>query len=297
MAKVLKFNDHSNSVKMAEELIEMIANPKLNESSIDDSHIQKILKGLAFDLKFNYSLVFTFGTGIRAMYPIVENLIKNGNLKVEMNTENVVLLSLAALAITYLEEKNNKAGDTEVECPDCDGLGYHGGEDGEDEEDCQSCSGSGILKSEVTKADARTILEELKLRGFGNGIVKKLVKCFKSIGNLFKTLFKNTPYIISGFLDMFAYTAILIPTMNAISWMVGKYDFNLETLPMNFLSIGVGVGTFLAKNGINYLVSKLKDKLHLKINPDLDKPTVVRPYDIKDGDSVDMGKNSLIKEQ
>jgi len=297
MAKVLKFNDHSNSVKMAEELIEMIANPKINESSIDDSHIQKILKGLAFDLKFNYSLVFTFGAGIRAMYPVVENLIKNGNLKVDLNPENIILLTIAALSITYLEEKNNKAGDDVVECPDCDGLGYHGGEDDVDEEDCQSCDGTGILKSKVTKADARTILEELKLRGFGNGIVKKLVKCFKSIGNLIKIIFKNTPYIISGFLDMFAYTSILIPTMNAISWMVGKYEFNLETLPMNFLSIGVGVGTFLAKNGFNYLINKLKDKLNIKVNPDLDKPTVVRPYDIKDGDSVDMGKNSLIKEQ
>jgi hypothetical protein len=297
MAKVLKFNDHSNSLQMAEDLIEMIVNPKLNESSIDDSHIQKILKGLSIDLKFNYSLVFTFGAGIKAMFPIVENLIKNGNLKVEMNTENIVLLSLSALAITYLEEKNNSAGDTEVECPDCEGLGYLGDEDGVHEEDCQSCDGSGILKSEVTKADARTILEELKLRGFGNGIVKKLVKCFKSIGNLFKVLFKNTPYVISGFLDMFAYTAILIPTMNAISWMVDKYNFNIETLPMNFLSIGVGIGTFLAKNGLNYLIGKLKNKSHLKINPDLNKPTVVRPYDIKDGDSVDMGKNNLIKEQ
>jgi hypothetical protein len=47
MAKVLKFNDHSNSLQMAEDLIEMIVNPKLNESSIDDSHIQKILKGLS----------------------------------------------------------------------------------------------------------------------------------------------------------------------------------------------------------------------------------------------------------
>ena len=296
MSKILKYNQHKESLKMAEELIEMIINPKLNES-VDDSYIQNILKSLSRDLKFNYSLVFTFGAGIKVMYPVVENLIKNGNLKVDLNPESIVLLTIAALSITYLEEKNNKSGDDVVECPDCDALGYIGEEEDGSEEECKSCNGSGAFKSEVTKADARTILEELKLRGFGNGIVKKLVSCFESIGNLFKTIFKNTPYIISGFLDMFAYTTILIPSMNSISWMIDKYDFNIETLPMNFLSIGVGVSTFLAKNGFNYLVNKLKDKLHIKINKDLDKPTFAKPYDIKDGEGKDLGKNILIKEQ
>ena len=284
MTRVLKFVEHENSIKMAEELIEMIINPKLNESSIEDKHLKKILKGLAFDLKFNYSLVFTFGTGIKALYPIVDSLIKNGNLKVETNPENIVLLALAAVAITYLEDKKNKAGDDKIVCQECKGKG------------CKSCK-NGFIDSIVSKADARTILEELKLRGIGNGIVKKLVKCFKSIGNLLKTIFKNSPYVISGVLDMFAYTSILIPTMNAISALVGNYKFDMDSLISNFLSIGVGVATFFAKNGFNYLVNKLKDKLHIKINPDLEMPTAVRPYDIKDGDIGDMGRNKLIKEQ
>jgi hypothetical protein len=305
MAKVLKFNEHQLSIKAAEELIDMIINPKLNESSIDDTYVQKILKGLSGDLKFNYGLVFTFGAGIKAMYPIVDNLIKNGNLKIDLNSENIVLLSLAALAVTYLEEKNNKSGDNKLECKDCEGLGiiYNKcdvceGEGCEEcEVECETCKGKGYIDSVVTKADARTILEELKLRGIGNGIVKKLVKCFKSIGNLLKILFKNTPYIISGFMDMFAYTSILIPTMNAISALIGNYNIDMDTLVGNFASMGVGVGTFLAKNGFNYLVNKLKDKLNIKINPDLQKPTFARSYDIKDGESDDMGKNKLIKEQ
>ena len=284
MTRVLKFVEHENSVKMAEELIDMIINPMLNEASIGDSHLQKILKGLSSDLKFNYSLVLTFGTGIKSLYPIVDNLIKNGNLKIETTPENIVLLSLAAVAITYLEDKKNKAGDEKISCPKCKGKG------------CGSCEG-GFIDSIVSKADARTILEELKLRGIGNGIVKKLVKCFKSIGGLLKTIFKNSPYVISSILDIFAYTSILIPTMNAISALVGNYHFDMDSIVTNFLSIGVGVTTFIAKNGFNYLINKLKDKLHIKISPDLDMPTVVRPYDIKDGDSGDMGRNKLIKEQ
>jgi hypothetical protein len=286
MSKILKYNQHKESIIMAEELIEMIVNPKLNES-IDDDHIQKILKDLARDLKFNWGLVFIFGAGIRAMYPVVENLIKNGNLKVELNSENIILLTIAALAVTYLEEKNNKSGDETIQCTDCSGP----------DKNCKSCGGTGIIKSEINKSDTRTILEELKLRGFGNGIVKKLVSSFKSIGNLVKILFKNTPYIISGFLDMFAYTSILIPTMNAISWMVDKYHFNMETLSMNFLSIGVGVTTLLAKGGFDYLVNRLGSKLNIKVNGDLEKRKLDVTQDIKDGEEGDLGKNKLIKEQ
>ena len=98
-------------------------------------------------------------------------------------------------------------------------------------------------------------------------------------------------------MDMFAYTTLLIPSMNAIDWMIGKYDFNIETLPMNFLSVGIGVVTFLAKSGFNYLVDKLKNKLNIKINPDLGDPIITRTFDIKDGDGTYTDKKTLIKEQ
>lgn len=284
MSRILKYNQHKESIIMAEELIEMIVNPKLNES-IDDNHIQKILRELANDLKFNWSLVFTFGVGIRAMYPVVENLIKNGNLKVELNSENIILLTITALAITYLEEKNNKSGDDVIKCQECSGP----------DKDCKSCRGTGMIRSEIKKSDVRTMLEELKLRGFGNGIVKKVASSFKSIGNLFKILFKNTPYVIGGFLDMITYTSILIPTMNAISWMVDKYQFNMETFAANFSSIGVGISTLLAKKGFNYLVNRLGDKVN--INGDLEAQTLDMPHDIKDGEEGDLGRNKLIKEQ
>lgn len=306
MKRILKYKDHQKSILIAEELIELILNPQLNESKLDDSHIKKILKSLAGDLKFNYSLIFTFGAGIGAMIPIVSNLLKNASLNVELTDENIVLLCITALAITYLEEQKNKTGEHEIECQDCKGQGHNidcelcDGEGCDDcEKDCETCKGSGLVKSLVTKEDAKTLLEELKLRGIGNGIVKKLVNCFKSIGNVLKVIFRNTPYIVTGFLDMFGYTSLLLPTMNAISTLIGKYDFNLDNLPINLLTVGVGVTSLLAKNSLNYLITRLKDKFNLKVNPDLDKPTVVRPYsgEIKDGEERDLGKNQLIKEQ
>jgi len=284
MSKVLKFQQHSDSLKMAEEIIELITNPQINESSKSgapsDKHIKKILKSFQRDLSFNYSLVFTFGAGIKALYPIVDNLIKNGNLKIETNVESIVLLTFAGLAVVYLEEMRNKTGDEKVPCPDCESTGkdkldcdlchgkgcqYCG--------DCPACGGKGYIKSVVNKEDARTILEELKLRGIGNGIVKKLVSSLHAIKNIVKTIFKNTPYVISSFMEMFGYTSILIPTMNAISSMIGKYHFTMDNLATNFLSLGVGITTFLARSGYNYLMKKLKKKYNIKTSGNIDKPT------------------------
>jgi hypothetical protein len=287
MSKVLKFQQHSQSIGIAEELIEMIFNPQMNESNDNvpsNRHINKILKTFQKDLSFNFGLVFNFGAGIRALYPTVENLIKNGNLKIEMDTESIVLLIFAALTVVYLEEKRNKAGDDRFACPDCKGTG----KDIEECEDCEgkgcqycgecpACHGRGYIKSVVTKDDARTILEELKLRGIGNGIVKKLVSALHAIKNLFKTIFKNTPYVISSFMEMFAYASILIPTMNAISAMVGKYHFTMENLASNFLSLGIGVTTFLARSGYNYLMTRLKNKLGIVDKGDISKPTATLP--------------------
>lgn len=300
---ILRYEQFGKSERMAEELIESILNPTMNES-VDNKAVTKILNDFQRDLKFNYGLVFKFGTGIKAMFPVVENLIKNGNLNVETTPENIILLSVAALTIIYLEEKGNREKvDTKMECPDCEGSGYDNehcefceGEGCEQCGDCETCQGNGEITITLSKQDAKTLLEELKLRGIGNGIVKKMIKCFKSIGNLIKVIFKNIPFVASSIIEMFAYTSILVPTMNAISSMIGNYKMDMDTMVMNFLSMGVGITSFLAKSGFDYLINKLRDKFNLRINPDIDVPTVIRHYDIKDGES-DMGHNKLIKEQ
>ena len=276
--RVLNFEKY----QLAEDLSNFIANPTILESAEKNSQIDNILKKLSQDLKFNYGLVFTFGVGVRVMYPIVEELIKNGNLKVEATTENIVLVCIAALTITYLEESKNSAGDTEVPC-DCE----------EKKSDCEICGGTGMIKSKVSKRDARTILEELKLRGIGNGIVKKMVECFKFLGSILKTLFRNTPYVINGLIDMLAYTAILVPAMNGISAIVGKYDLTIDSLMGNAAAISLGITTFLAKYGFDSLVKKFKDKFGFDTKS-LDLPTIVKPYDTENDE---LEGNKLIKEQ
>lgn len=280
--KVLTYRQY----QMAEDLSNFIANSPINESDNKNTEIDSILKKLSKDLRFNYGLVFTFGVGVRVMYPIVEGLITNGVLKIEPTIENIVLISIAALTITYLEESKNKVGDPEVPC-DCKIKS----------KDCKNCGGTGMIKSVVSKQDARTILEELKLRGVGNGIIKKMVECFKFLGTILKDLFKNTPYIINGLIDMLAYTSILIPAMNGINAIVGKYDLTMDTLVGNSAAILLGISTFLSKYGFDWLVKKFKKVGFNTIG--LDIPTVVRPYDIVDSDTDDkiLGNSKLIKEQ
>ena len=206
MYKVLKYNEFYRSDEMSEYFLDVFFNPRINES-ISDSKIKSVAKKLSDDLRFNYGLVLMFGTGIKAMFPVVENLIKNGTISMEMSVENITLLCIASISIAYLDETNNKTGDVKV-----------------------------------TKKDAQTMLTELKLRGIGNGIVKKIVEGFKSIGKFFKEFFKKTPIVVNGLISMFGYTAILVPSMNAISSFIGKYDITIDTLSGNLLSVGVGVG-------------------------------------------------------
>lgn len=264
MNKILKFNDYKSSIDLIEEFVNNLVDEKIHESK-DDSSVKKILDQLQKDIKFNYSLIFTFGAGINSMYPIVTHLLKNSNLNVEMTLENVVLLTITAIAIAYLEEKNNKTGQNEMECGDClSGIVKIGDEDTK----CKKCSGTGSIKSLVNRKDTDTLLAELKLRGIGNGIVKKLVKCFISIGSFVKMIYKNASLIISNFVDLFAYTSLLIPTMNAISGVINVHNLDVETLPIeigkNLLVFGVGVTTMLAKRGFEWLSKKVMDFLKSK---------------------------------
>jgi hypothetical protein len=279
--KILKYNDFYKQNEFFEFFLSNLDN-YIKESS-DYSFVDKILKGLSNDLKFNIGLVFTFGTGIKAMFPIVENLIKNGNLKIDINQESIVLLSLTILSICYLEETKNNAGGSKSECQDCKSKG------------CNNCNNTGFVSSKVTKKDAQNLLEELKMRGIGNGIVKKFVKVFKTIGEFIKTIFKNTGYAISGLFEMLGYTALLMPFMNAINAAIGKYDLSPDTLVGNLLSIGLSVGAFSGKNVINMILKKLKDKLNLKISSDdLDTPISVKSYDIIDSrEDIDKDKSPI----
>ena len=223
--KIQKFQQYSLQDSMALDFINSF-DGLITES--DETEYKKVQKRVISDLRLNGNLSLTFGTGIKAFYPVVDKLMTNMKISsIDITADKVVLLTICAFTIVYLEEKKFKAGQEE----------------------------------EILTKDSKSMLEELKMMGIGNGIVKKVVKLFKSITNIFTIIGKHLNTVTKGFIDMFAYTAILIPIMNGILYIIGKYDLSVDTFLQNFAALGIGVGTLIAKNGIISIIDKLKDKI------------------------------------
>ena len=236
--KIQKFQQYSLQDSMALDFINSF-DGLITES--DETEYKKVQKRVISDLRLNGNLSLTFGTGIKVFYPVVDKLMTNMKISsIDITPDKVVLLTICAFTIVYLEEKKFK----------------------DDQEE------------EILTKDSKSMLEELKMMGIGNGIVKKLVKLFKSITSIFTIIGKHLSAVTKGFIDMFAYTAILIPIMNGILYVVGKYDLNVDTFLENFAALTMGVGTLIAKNGIIHIIDRLKDKINTK-----DKKEIVDEVD------------------
>ena len=207
----------------------------------DETEYKKIQKKVIMDLRLNSNLSLTFGTGIQALYPVVNKLMTNMKISsIDITPDKVVLLTICAFTIVYLEEKKFRDGTEE----------------------------------DILTKDSKSMLEELKMMGIGNGIVKKVVKIFKSVVGIFSLIGKHLDAVVKGFVDMFAYTTILIPIMNGILYIVGKYELNTDSFLENFAALTMGVGTLIAKNGIISIIDKLKDRINTK-----DKKKIVDEVD------------------
>lgn len=265
MNRISRFEDYKWE-SMAYEFIDAF-DSKINESDKDSSDFKDLYKGIISDLKLNFNLVATFGAGIGAFYPIVSELMSNMGQSLTLTKESVVLATICAISIVYLEEKKFKDP----------------------------------KKEDELRRDSKSLLEELKMRGIGNGIIKKLVEALKSVKSIFFSISKHLGAVSGGLIDMFGYTAMLIPIMNAIYYMVDKYDFTPETLAQNFIGLSVGIGTVIAKRGISYLLSKVKSKFPLNkkdIIDSIETPVIQKFGDISYGDSEsDNTGSELIKEQ
>lgn len=259
MNKIQRFSEYSKYDTMAWDLIDGF-HSLIKES--DDKSYTKVQNKVLSDLKLNSRLIGTFGAGIGALYPIVDSLMKNIN-SVDITTETIVLSTICALTIVYLEEKKCKSAEEEA----------------------------------ILTKDSKSMLEELKMMGVGNGIVKSIVSAFKSIKGIFNTIGKHLGAVVGGFMDMFAYTNLLIPVMSGIAYIIGKYDLNPETLSKNFIGLAVGVGTIIAKHGLTEIINRLKVKFPIskkKIISEIETPIIQKVGDFDINDEQD---GELIKEQ
>jgi len=232
--KIQRFKEYDLTESMASNFINSF-DKMLLES--DETNYKKVQKKVVDDLKLNTRLIATFGAGIGALYPIVDGLIRNMSISsIQITPESIVLLTIASVTISYLEEKRFKTPEEEA----------------------------------LLIKDSQSMLEELKMMGIGNGLVKKMIKGLESIKNIFSLIGKHLGTVANGIIDMFAYTSLLIPIMNGVLSIVGKYELNLETLPQNFLGLAMGIGTIIAKHGIVSIINKIKSKFPINSKEVLD---------------------------
>ena len=124
---------------------------------------------------------------------------------------------------------------------------------------------------------------------FGNPrtLINRLLKCFDSLFLFMKKFPKLIGVSLGNIVDMFAYTAILQPVMNAISTFVGTYDLTPDNLAGNLTSLAAGIVTVSGRTFLNYLRNKKQN-------------VGEREYDlpnVEDLSEIDPKGANLIKEQ
>lgn len=233
MKNIMTAEDFFRSDEMTNEFIIKLESNLILESNNDGENYKEILnlfKKIKKDFKLQLEIVGYYGTGIGSLYGVVEAIINNSQITV--SKEAIVLAITCALTIIYQQERENT-----------------------------------FYKDKLKiKSDCKYLLEELKLKGIGNGIIKKLISIFTIIKNFFKLIFKKTTLIIINFIDLFSYVSILIPTMNAIAYIVVKYNLTLDSFILNIKSILLGIGGLITKNIIQSLLNKLEETDELDVD-------------------------------
>lgn len=253
MTKIFKYSEYTDWELKAQEFLYHIENQVISEADHIDNDINTTIKDIFGRLGFNLELTLTFGTGVKLMYPIVDNLIKNMKLEIQPSYEDVVLLCITVMSIMFLDHKKNPP---------------------------------------ISSDDIKNKLNpEIQMK-FGNprSIVNKFVNCFKQIYSFINRFPKLFGVAMNNILDMFAYTTILLPVMNAISLFCLKYELTPDNLMGNLLSLGIGVMTISTKRLYNFVKDKVK-----KDKSSIDDEDILS--DVGDLQELDLGKNKLIQEQ
>lgn len=241
---LIRFNHYSKAVDLSHQFLSNTKLEPIMESDSDNT--KSVISEIIDKYKLNLTIVLSFGTGMELIIPIIKKLCENGEFNIDLNIETVTLMAITAITIVYLEEAKEEKLRREAEKHKIV----------LDEEQIES--ENRLIKS--LEKDSKSLLEELKLRGVGNGIVKKIIICVKSIGKLAKLLFRHSKSVIESFFDMFGYAAICIPVLTSIKLLITNYNWTLDNFYNNLESILIGLGSLSAKHLANWFLGLTKDK-------------------------------------
>lgn len=259
MNKILKFTEYKDWNLIAFEFVEQIHLSQIKESdkiNTDDDTILRMCDDIGKKFGFNLSLALTFGTGVKLFYPVVSKFVENLQLEIKPTAEDIVLLCITVISIIYLRYKKEPP---------------------------------------LSEEDIKNKLNpEIQMK-FGNPrkLVESLVSSFKHIYQFIKKFPKLFGVALDNIFDMFTYTSILIPVMNAISIFCDKYDLTPDNLVGNLASLGVGISTIASKRLVQFISNKIGSDKNKQI--DNEEPTMMTNID--DLEEIDLGKSKLIKEQ
>lgn len=241
--QLIKFNTWSKSYDIGQEFLSYLKIQPVNEAESGD--FKQMLQEIINKYRLNIALTLSFGTGLEVFIPVVKRLCENGEFKIDLTPENLVMMVVTAVTIAYLEEtKEEKARKLLEDDPDISEYEI------EQKDEL-------ISKLET---DSKSLLEELKLKGIGNGIIKKLLLVIKSIGKLSRFIFRKSKTVIESFFDMFGYAAICIPILNSIKILISNYQWTLDNFNNNIESVILGLTSLSAKHIINWFLDLRKDK-------------------------------------
>jgi len=123
----------------------------------------------------------------------------------------------------------------------------------------------GILLNRPKK-EYQEILEKVKEDGLYEA-VPKLVKSIKGIKTIFSYISRKLGKFVNNFVEMFAYTSLLVPFAITFEDIIGKEDINASEILASFSDNGfnkvlvtsIGIGTFTAKEFVGDIIKGLKN--------------------------------------
>lgn len=122
-----------------------------------------------------------------------------------------------------------------------------------------------------------TVIKEKNL----SEVLNIFINTLKNFTKLFESIAEQFGKTIKGMMDMFAYSALLVPFTIGLIDLINLYklDFqtfsNVMTTPTgSLISTGIGVLTLSLKHIISYLIKKINRLLKSKKAPELSNPVV-----------------------
>jgi len=195
MFKIYNYEDYNIYDNITEDFLKHLNSLKI--INLNNSYIDS-QNEIINRIKIDTFILDIIGSDITFFYNIVERLIKNTN-KIELTNDNVVLSTLCSLSIIFIEEnKNNENNNLLVK-------------------------------------NSKSILEELKMGGVGDGIVKSIINLFYNIKNLISLIYKKIKIV--NFFEIFKYIKNLKVFFSSIIYLIEDYNLDIETSIKNFVGL------------------------------------------------------------